>query len=705
MNKKVAEYKETYKKLAVAKKRGIITENTYANALAKLNPRYQEANKQLEKQLQLQGKINKSKSKMKEWGAAALAFSSVAYKMLSYSTAAIDFESAMADVRKVVNFDTPQQFKEMGKDILEMSTRIPIAAEGLAAIVASGGQSGIARKDLLSFAESAAKMGVAFDITADQAGEMMAKWRTAFKMGQPEVVELADKINYLSNNTAATAPLISDVVTRVGPLGAVGGVASGEIAALGASIVGVGINSEMGATGIKNLILALVSGESATKSQANAFAALGLDATEMAAYMQRDAKGAILTILDSLKNLDKVRQASVLQELFGKESLGAISPLLSNLDELKKNFAMVADKGSYANSMEGEFQEKAKTTANSIKLMNNSMEALKVSLADGLLPIIKPLAEGIGSFAKKIQELAKEYPNLTAGAIGLAVGFVGVATVVSGLGFAISGISMALATASPFLVSTGELLTGWGLKTKAAALLTQGWTAAQWLFNASLSATGSVLSLLRGGVTQLWGILAANPWIIAATLAIGAAVLIYQNWDTIKQWFITLWDNPMLAIEQFWTGLKNIFQSGFDWVSAKWQALGDSLSTPIFGKVNIATGGTGAAIAQNANGGIYGPGAFLTTFAEKTGESAIPHTPTPRNIGLLARTNAIMGNPLGLGRTGGGVKIEAPISITVQGSADDTTVQKILQGVESRLMNLKKELADMSHQNARVNYA
>ncbi|MEG1413472.1 MAG: hypothetical protein RSC56_08145, partial [Acidaminococcaceae bacterium] len=134
-------------------------------------------------------------------------------------------------------------------------------------------------------------------------------------------------------------------------------------------------------------------------------------------------------------------------------------------------------------------------------------------------------------------------------------------------------------------------------------------------------------------------------------------------------------------------------------------ALGDSLSTPIFGKVNIATGGTGAAIAQNANGGIYGPGAFLTTFAEKTGESAIPHTPTPRNIGLLARTNAIMGNPLGLGRTGGGVKIEAPISITVQGSADDTTVQKILQGVESRLMNLKKELADMSHQNARVNYA
>ena len=52
------------------------------------------------------------------------------------------------------------------------------------------------------FAESAAKMGVAFDITAEQAGQMMAQWRTAFRMSQKEVNELADQINYLGNTTA-----------------------------------------------------------------------------------------------------------------------------------------------------------------------------------------------------------------------------------------------------------------------------------------------------------------------------------------------------------------------------------------------------------------------------------------------------------------------------------------------------------------------
>ena len=88
----------------------------------------------------------------------------------------------MADVRKVVDFDTPQQFKEMSDDVLQLSQRLPMAADDIAKIVAAGGQSGIAREDLMDFAESAVKMGIAFDVTADQAGDMMAKWRTAFKM-------------------------------------------------------------------------------------------------------------------------------------------------------------------------------------------------------------------------------------------------------------------------------------------------------------------------------------------------------------------------------------------------------------------------------------------------------------------------------------------------------------------------------------------
>ena len=176
----------------------------------------------------------------------AMAIQSFAAPIMECVDAAMKFESVMADVKKVVDFDTPQQFKEMNSDILNLSRTLPMAADDIAKIVAAGGQSGIARQDLMAFAESATKMGIAFDITADQAGDMMAKWRTAFKLGQSDVVALADKINYLGNTTAASAPLISDVVTRIGPLGEIGGIASGEIAAMGASMIGAGVQSEIG---------------------------------------------------------------------------------------------------------------------------------------------------------------------------------------------------------------------------------------------------------------------------------------------------------------------------------------------------------------------------------------------------------------------------------------------------------------------------
>ncbi|MJR12437.1 phage tail tape measure protein, partial [Salmonella enterica subsp. enterica] len=149
--------------------------------------------------------------------------------------AAIGFESKMADIRKVVDgLDDKKAFAQMSDDILTLSTQLPMAAEGIAEIVAAGGQAGIARGDLMQFANDAVKMGVAFDTTAEESGQMMAQWRTAFKLTQEDVVVLADKINYLGNTGPANAKKISDIVTRIGPLGGVAGVASGEIAAMGA---------------------------------------------------------------------------------------------------------------------------------------------------------------------------------------------------------------------------------------------------------------------------------------------------------------------------------------------------------------------------------------------------------------------------------------------------------------------------------------
>ena len=701
LNDKIKENRSLLKTLKQAQKDGVITATSYKNAVAQINPEIERLTKAQQKYINQQSKLNGLQEGMRSHGANALQYAGMAYSVAQVADAAVKFESSMADVRKVVDFDSPEQFKQMGKDILDLSTRIPMAAEGLAQIVAAGGQSGIARDELLGFAESAAKMGVAFDITAEQAGDMMAKWRTAFKMGQSDVVKLADKINFLGNTTAASAPLISDVVTRIGPLGSVGGVASGEIAALGASLVGSGVTSEIAATGIKNLILALVSGESATKSQNEAFAALGLNAVDMAKYMQKDARGAILSVLEAVQRLDKEQQASVMAEFFGTESISAIAPLLSNLDALKTNFDAVSDASKYAGSMEKEFQTRAETTANAMELMNNSIYRTKVAIGQGLLPAIAPVASVVADAATAVGNFATEYPNLTGAVLGGTGALFGVAAAASAFMWALNGARLALFGAKTAFGIAGAALGKYNILIKTGTALTYGWNLAGRLFNSGLAITGSMFKGLGVGAMKLWGILLANPWIALATVAVGAAWMIYKNWDTVKEWFTTLWDDPALALQQFCDGVKSKLGEAYDWIHNKWESISNFLSSPIFGSVNItASGQNGQKVAQNAYGGIYGKGAFLTSFAERDGESAIPHTPNKRNVGLLAATNAIMGNPLG------GVNINATFNpqITVQGGTSDTAAQ-IDNLMTQKMREFEEMLKRVAAQQRRLSYA
>ena len=472
---------------------------------------------------------------------ATLMAGAIAAPLIESTQEAIKFESVMADVRKVVDFDTPEQFKAMSGDILKLSTELPMAAEGIAKIVAAGGQSGIAREDLLAFAESATKMGIAFDITADQAGDMMAKWRTAFKMNQEEVVALADKINYLGNTTAASAPLISDVVTRIGPLGEVGGVASGEIAALGASMVGVGIPSEVAATGIKNLILGMAAGEGATKSQAAAFATLGMTAEDVASRMQVDAKGAIIDVMKALQELDADKRAATLQDLFGKESIGAIAPLLGNLENLQENFDKVADAAQYAGSMEQEYAARSQTTENQIQLAKNALDATQISIGNALLPTIgnlfaavAPVLTSFGEWASKNQELVTIIAGVAAGIAALIVTIAGMTLIVQGAVLAYTSFQLA-----------AEFVKGLHIATKIA-------TAAQWAWNAAM--TANPIGLI----------------VLAIAAVIGAIYLLYTHFDGVREYADKAWE----GIQAAWSAAGAFFtQLGSDIVDAISSAL------------------------------------------------------------------------------------------------------------------------------------
>lgn len=728
--------------------------------------------------------------------------------LIAATKAAVDFESAMADVRKVVDFDTPQQFAQMNEDVLKLSTNLPMAADDIAKIVAAGGQAGIARQDLMQFAEDAVKMGVAFDVTAEQAGDMMAKWRSAFKLNQQDVVALADKINYLGNTTAASAPLISDVVTRIGPLGEIGGVASGEIAALGASMIATGVQSDVAATGIKNLILGMTAGEGATKSQAAAFQQLGFDAADMAKRMQTDAKGAIMDVFRALQSLPKDQQASVLADLFGKESIGAIAPLLTNLDALESNFKKVGDASQYAGSMEAEYQARSRTTANQLQLAKNAIVAVGIGIGSALLPAINGVLNAIIPVVSAFANWAQQNQGIVQTMVALAVSFAGVLLAARSLLAIRAGFNMLKETARLFYTVNQN-----------GQIVLRGAAMASNIFKAGLSGLGTAFRLAATGARALAMALMANPIIaiIAVIIAVVAAIIYFWNtneqfraaviaiwnnivafgtslfsalaaffagvwngmvaiatavwsgimtvatmavsvimdiisafgafftgvwngclaiasavWDAISSfvsaaasviegiisalvdYISSAWDSAVAAVQSFASSVMDAIGQAVDWAMDKWNSLVNALSHPIDTAINIAQNITrtiseatssGDDVSENARGGIYQRGAFLTTFAEDSAEAAIPLDGSARAISLWQQAGAALGvMPKTPQRMSAGTA-KAPMysnssitldfrpTINVQGGGD--VASAVRQALEEQARQFQRELPKM----------
>lgn len=376
---------------------------------------------------------------------------------------AISYESSMADVAKVVdglkddNGELTAQYYGMSDALLKLSTRIPVTAKGLTQIAAAAGQSGIARKEIVGFAEDAAKMGVAFDTTADQAGTWMAQWRTAFKMNQKEVTTLADQINYLGNVSGANALQLSSIVTAVGSLGDVGGLSAAQIAAIGDTMASVGVGEDVAATGIAKMITTMTAGSAATEKQSKVLKKLGIDATDLADRMQTDAQGAIIDFMEALQKLPKAEQAAALKNYFGQESIKPISALYTNLDELKKHFNQVADASLYAGSMEDEYASRSATTENSIQLAKNALMRLSITYGQMFAPYVKLAADKVTEFLNKLTEMK---PQMEA-----AFGWImnhgkEIAATIGGIGTALGGV--AVASKAKGAIDIGKQLLGLG---------------------------------------------------------------------------------------------------------------------------------------------------------------------------------------------------------------------------------------------------
>ena len=482
---------------------------------------------------------------------------------------AVDLENAQADLKKVADFSSKEMETGFYKAMRNFSENSPLSQVELFQIAGAGAQAGIKTDELERYTKDAAKIKVAFDMNTEAAGNFLAKTRAQLNLDQNGVMEYANVINYLANNVAATAPEIADISSRVAGLGGMAGISKEGVAALGASLVSVGVPSEVAATGLKNISLGLMAGASATKKQSAAFKSLGLDAEDVAKRMTKDGEGTLIDVFQRIKKLPKDVQAATLKNLFGKESIQSASELAKHIDEVGTNIKNAHDKMKTSGSVDAEYNQRLKTMGNSFDTLKNRIVNMGVDLGSALGPSLVQVANSIGPLITKFSQLIQKHPQLTANILKAVAGFaafkIGIGGLAKGFAPVFSGISKGMLIFDKFKVA-GSFVGG---------------------FKTAFPVLTRVISLIKSIGLAINSAFLSNPVgliIVAIVAVIAILVVLYNKCSWFRNGVNAIFKAVANYIKQVWqgikptvmnaiTGIKNIVKQGVDFIKEIWKII------------------------------------------------------------------------------------------------------------------------------------
>ncbi len=443
---------------------------------------------------------------------------------------AVDFESAMADVKKVVKFvqnDTKDEALKFAKELKKLSREIPLSAAELAQIAASGGQLGIDKNDLIKFTTVVAKMTTAFDMSAEEAGNAIAKISNVYGIKVDGMENVGNIINHLSDNTAAKAQEVVLTLNRIGGNAKQFGLEVDQASSLASTFISLGKQPEKAATAINNFLSKLQTAREQSPEFHDALDEMGTSIEELEQTIKKNPQEAILQFLETLKRIDDQERAGILMNLFGAGFQDDIALLVGSLDIYKKAIEQVADKGKYRSSMQKEFENRANTTANKLQLLKNAVFEAGMNLGSVMLPTLNYVAGSLKAITERIASFAEKYPTLTTVIMSTLAALISLKVLVVGVGYGITLLGSTI----------------FGLK-------------------ATILATFSFLSAIvfPAVITGLRAITLAvmtNPiGLLIASLVSGAAYVL-TNWQKVKDFFSSFWKSLIEPIGKAFSWMGN----------------------------------------------------------------------------------------------------------------------------------------------------
>lgn len=368
-----------------------------------------------------------------------------------------DYEDALISIRKVWT-GSQQDYEKIVVSLRKLNQQIPLSRSAIAGLMEEGIRAKVSKTDnpdeYIDFTRLAAKFMVAFNLSASEAPQILAKLKSQLGLTTKEFEEFGDTLNTVANSFSTNEREMLEGMKRVGglakSLAGMQGVKDAS-AILGAQMA-AGTPKEVSATGLRTLIARLSTQPATTKK---ALRNLGLDAKQIKKDLPADLFGTIYKVLYEISKLKPEERAGTLSLLAGMKSFDAFSRLLSRADLLKEVKEVV--EGQFRLTMSSEFERR-------IKGLNSLFQITKNILADTSDSIVKQWRPQIASTLASVQNWAKSVDGskLLAWAAGILAIFSALSLVIVPLGvfvFAAKALIPALMLlASPISILVGAVI-------------------------------------------------------------------------------------------------------------------------------------------------------------------------------------------------------------------------------------------------------
>ena len=488
--------------------------------------------------------------------------------------AAVDWETAFTGVMKTVDA-SDAEYAQLASNIKQMATETASSKTDIAGVMEVAGQLGISGvENLTAFTRTMVELGDTTNLSSEEAASALARFMNITGEDTANVEQLGSAIVDLGNNFATDEASIVAMSTRLASAGSIAGLSSTEILGLSAAMSSVGIEAEAGGTAMTQTLTNISSAVSEGGEKLDAIAkTAGTTASDFAQKWQSEPVAALQQFIGGLSEMnaagedtyavlnelgmDGIRQSNMLQ------SLALASDMMTE--------AINTSNSAYTenSALQDEASKRYETTAAKISQAKEQVTNLAVEIGERFVPYVEKGVTIVGGLVEKWDSLSTAQQDtivkfgLIAAAVGPVLTVVG--TLVSTIGTIISvggTLVSAIGTAAPVFATIGTAISG---------------------------VAASAVAALPGVIAFLAPF---TPFIAIGAAVVAAGVLIYKNWDTIKETA----QKVGAAVAEHWGNIKAKTAEAWGNVKAK--------TTETWNSVKSTVTTVGSAISSTAKGSL-----------------------------------------------------------------------------------------------------